>query len=77
MQPKPAVVGEMAAGSLMVKPDVFKFHSSISHAPSLPKSVIVHTGNIAFFFWKAYLTIKQPLTAHGPIHPRVSSRHDP
>ena len=45
MQPKPAVVGEMAAGSLMVKPDVF--HSSISHAPSLPKSVIVHTGNIA------------------------------
>ena len=45
MQPKPAVVGEMAAGSLMVKPDVF--HSCISHAPSLPKSVIVHTGNIA------------------------------
>ncbi len=30
-----------------------------------------------FFFWKAYLSIKQPLTAHGPIHPRVSSRHDP
>jgi hypothetical protein len=33
-------------------------------------------------FWdpemrKAYLSIKQPLTAHGPIHPRVSSRHDP
>ncbi len=27
------------------------------------------------FFWKAYLSIKQPLTAHGPIHPRVSSRH--
>jgi hypothetical protein len=30
-----------------------------------------------FFFWKAYLSIKQPLTAHGPIHPQVSSRHDP
>ncbi len=29
------------------------------------------------FFWKAYLSIKQPLTAHDPIHPRVSSRHDP
>ena len=27
-------------------------------------------------FWKAYLSIKQPLTAHDPIHPRVSSRHD-
>jgi hypothetical protein len=45
MQPKPAVDGEMAAGSLMVKPAVF--HSGISHAPSLPKSVMVHTGNIA------------------------------
>jgi hypothetical protein len=31
--------------SLMVKPTVF--HSSISNAPSLPKGVIVHTGNIA------------------------------
>ena len=30
----------------------------------------------ADFFWKAYLSIKQPLTAHGPIHPQVSSRHD-
>ena len=29
------------------------------------------------FFWKAYLSIKQPLTAHGPFHPQVSSRHDP
>jgi hypothetical protein len=29
------------------------------------------------FFWKAYLSIKQPLTAHDPIHPQVSSRHDP
>ncbi len=29
------------------------------------------------FFWKVYLSIKQPVTAHGPIHPRVSSRHDP
>jgi hypothetical protein len=28
------------------------------------------------FFWKACLSIKQPLTAHGPIHPQVSSRHD-
>ncbi len=28
------------------------------------------------FFWKAYLSIKQHLTAHGPIHPRVSSRHE-
>ncbi len=28
-------------------------------------------------FWKAYLSIKQPLTAHDPIHPQVSSRHDP
>ncbi len=25
-------------------------------------------------FWKAYLSIKQPLTAHGPIHLKVSSR---
>jgi hypothetical protein len=49
MQPKPqaAVDGEMAAGSLMVKPAVF--HSSISNAPSVPRSVIVHpqAGNIA------------------------------
>ena len=30
-----------------------------------------------FFFRKAYLSIKQPLTAHDPIHPQVSSRHDP
>ena len=45
MQPKPAVDGEMAAGSLMVKPAVF--HSSICKAPSLPKCVVVHTGNIA------------------------------
>jgi hypothetical protein len=47
MQPKPAVDGEMAASacSLMVKPAVF--HSSISNAPSLPRCVIVHTGNIA------------------------------
>ncbi len=28
-------------------------------------------------FWRAYLSIKQPLTAHDPIHPQVSSRHDP
>jgi hypothetical protein len=28
-------------------------------------------------FWKAYLSIRQPLTAHDPIHPQVSSRHDP
>ena len=27
--------------------------------------------------WKAYLSIKQPLTAHDPIHPQVSSRPDP
>ncbi len=27
--------------------------------------------------WKAYLSIRQPLTAHDPIHPQVSSRHDP
>ncbi len=40
MQPKPAVDGELAAGSLMVKPPAAVFHSSISHAPSLPKSVI-------------------------------------
>jgi hypothetical protein len=25
------------------------------------------------FFWKAYLSIKQPLTAHGPIHPRCQA----
>ncbi len=35
MQPKRAVVGEMVAGSHMVKPAVF--HSSICNAPSLPK----------------------------------------
>jgi hypothetical protein len=48
MQPKPAGDGEMAEGSLMVKPAVF--HSSIQvckAAPSLPKSVVVHTGNVA------------------------------
>jgi hypothetical protein len=28
------------------------------------------------FFWKAYLPIKQPLTAHDPTHLKVSSRHD-
>ncbi len=32
---------------------------------------------ILVIFWKAYLSIKQPLTAHGPIHLKVSSRHDP
>ncbi len=44
MQPKPAVDGVMAAGSLTVKPAVF--HSSICKAPSLPKCVVVHTGSI-------------------------------
>ena len=44
MQPKPAVDGEMAASSLMVKPAVF--HSSICKAPSLLKCVVVHTGSI-------------------------------
>ncbi len=33
--------------------------------------------NEADSFWKAYLSIKQPLTAHDPIHPQVSGRHDP
>ena len=47
MQPKPALDGEMAAGSLMVKPAVFHSSLSISNASSLPKCVIVHTGNIA------------------------------
>jgi hypothetical protein len=38
-----------------------------------------HSGVLAgdCFFWRAHLSIKQPLTAHDPIHPRVSSRHDP
>ncbi len=31
----------------------------------------------AMLFWKAYLSIKQPLTAHDPIHPQVTSRPDP
>jgi hypothetical protein len=31
----------------------------------------------SLIFWKAYLSIKQPLTAYDPIHPQVSSRHDP
>jgi hypothetical protein len=44
MQPKRAVNGEIAAGSLMVKPAVF--HSSICKAPSLPKCVVVHTRSI-------------------------------
>ncbi len=35
------------------------------------------SGIQAFSFWKAYLSIKQPLTAPDPIHPQVSSRHDP
>jgi hypothetical protein len=30
---------------------------------------------VILFFWKAYLSIKQPLTAHDPIHPQVPSRH--
>jgi hypothetical protein len=47
MQPKPAVDGVMAAGSLKVKPAVF--HSSVCKAPSLPKCVVVHTGSFAFF----------------------------
>jgi hypothetical protein len=29
------------------------------------------------FFWKASLSIELPLTAHGPIHPKVSSRPQP
>ena len=28
-------------------------------------------------FWKASLSIELPLTAHGPIHPQVSSRPQP
>ena len=47
MQPKPAVDGVMAAGSLKVKPAVF--HSSVCKAPSLSKCVVVHTGSFAFF----------------------------
>ncbi len=31
----------------------------------------------ATFFWKASLSIELPLTAHGPIHPQVSSRPQP
>ena len=27
------------------------------------------------FFWTAYLSIKQPVTAHDPLHPKVPSRH--
>ena len=27
----------------------------------------------AAFFWKAYLSIEQPLTAHGPIHLRCQA----
>ncbi len=45
MQPKPAVDGVMAAGSLMVKPAVF--HSSICKTPSLLKCVVVYNGNSA------------------------------
>jgi hypothetical protein len=29
------------------------------------------------FFWKASLSIELPLTAHDPIHPKVSSRRQP
>jgi hypothetical protein len=65
MQPKPAGNGELAACSLMVKPAVF--HSSIFNAPSLPKSVIVHTGNIAIV----------PPSAGPAICPRPSSLFAP
>ncbi len=44
MQPKRAVNGEMAAGSLMAKPAVF--HSSMCKAPYLPECMVVHTGSI-------------------------------
>ena len=42
-----------------------------------PGAVFGGNGRVDFFFWKAYLSIEQPLTAHDPIHPQVSSRHDP
>ena len=40
----------------------------------LVKRYVCRTRLFSCLFWKAYLSIKQPLTAHGPIHPRVSSR---
>ena len=65
MQPKPAGDGELAAGSLMVKPAVF--HSCICNAPSLPKSVIVHTGNIAIVSPSAGPTIcPEPSSLFAP-----------
>jgi hypothetical protein len=30
---------------------------------------VVDAAENALFFWKAYLSIKQPLMAHDPIHP--------
>jgi hypothetical protein len=38
--------------------------------------VRVHMASTQSFFWKAYLSIKQPLTAHDPIHPQVLSRYE-
>ncbi len=51
---------------------------SIEHAAPSIWHAWAAAGRVApgFFFWKAYLSIKQPLTAHGPIDPQVSSRHD-
>ena len=46
--------------------------------PSLPCTTrpCAGPGQCILFLCKACLSIKQPLTAHGPIHPPVSSRHD-
>ena len=52
-----------------------------AYLPQSSTDASLETGRCAphrpfFFFWKAYLSIKQPLTAHDPIHPQVSSRPD-
>jgi hypothetical protein len=55
------------------------FHHSLwaSDEEDLTGRPVEPKATAELFFWKAYLSVKQPLTAHGPIHPKVSSRHDP
>jgi hypothetical protein len=48
-----------------------------AYAAASDKLLGGQTASTLLFFWKASLSIELPLTAHGPIHPQVSSRPQP
>ena len=56
----------------LVEPEGLGSRVTVPGAPPGPASQDPVPGRR--FFWKAYLSIKQPLTAHDPTHPQVSSR---